>query len=126
MSHRSFGLAELEGAPVTEPEFTTGGFTRAKRIGGPIAADSYRENHSAIARILREALAESGCSQQALADAAGITKRLVQQWLDDEGSNGPRGDVLFCAYEHGGPKVQSCVLRVLSAQLKHLHDKRKK
>lgn len=88
---------------------------RAKPLGGPIMAAAYPWAKAVVAGILVEAIRRHS-SQRGVARAAGVTHRLVGQWVDPQGSNGLRLDVAL-AIADDGPEHRNIVVEALRAVL---------
>lgn len=106
-SSRPAALANVPGV-TTEQDVAA----RAKRIGGPITGHAYRRAKTIVAHVVRMAIAEH-TTQRDIARAAGVTQRLVQQWIDADGSNGLRLDVALAIAEDGGISGRNVVIQVL-------------
>jgi hypothetical protein len=86
---------------------------RAKRLtGAAYSGGAYRRAKAVVAHAVRLAITEHA-SQRDIARAAGVTQRLVQQWIDADGSNGLRLDLALAIAEDGGPSCRNVIVQVL-------------
>lgn len=95
------------------PQTTEHAPLRAKRLtGAAYGGPAYRRAKAVVAHAVRLAINEH-CSQRDVARAAGVTQRLVQQWIDADGSNGLRLDLALAIAEEGGPSCRNAIIQVL-------------
>jgi hypothetical protein len=116
MAHASSSSFPAASAMVAEVATVHRVHVRAKRVGGPIRATSFAYSKLVVASILRCAI-EEHASQRQVAAAAGVSRRLVQQWTSPEGSNGLRLDVAVALAADGGPACRNLVRDALRAVL---------